>query len=62
MTCATCTNWNPRNSGGMAAQRMAVCNLGAKWEYKPAHGRCNSFKQAPADVVEARVKWLGRAA
>lgn len=62
MTCSKCNNWNPRASGGMAAHRMALCNLGTRWTYFPPHHTCKAFREAPADVVEKRAAWLEKAA
>lgn len=62
MTCARCTNWNPRASGEMAKHRMAVCDLRPRWTYLPPHHTCRRFQEAAADVVAKRAAWLEKRA
>lgn len=62
MTCSICTHWNPRKSGDMAKQRMAIYDKGPRWTYYPPHHTCKAFKEAPADMVKKRAAWLEKRA
>lgn len=57
--CATCANWKPKESGGMAKHRMAVCDRAPKWKFFPPQSTCDKHQEAPAAVIEGRRKWLG---
>jgi hypothetical protein len=59
-TCATCASWSPRDSGGMAKHRMAVCLRGPKWRFYPPQSTCPKHEAAPASVVQARAAWLAK--
>lgn len=59
-TCATCKSWNPRESGGMAKHRMAICARGPKWRFFPPQSSCRKHEAAPASVVQARAAWLAK--
>ena len=60
MSCATCANWLPKESGGMSKHRMALCSLGTRWTFYPPQHTCGKHKQATPQVVTARVTWLAR--
>lgn len=57
-TCATCASWNPRESGGMAKHRMAICARGPKWRFFPPQSSCPKHEAAPAAVIAKRAAWL----
>jgi hypothetical protein len=57
-TCATCKNWSPKESGGMAKHRMALCSRGPKWKFYPPQASCPKHDPAAADVVQSRMDWL----
>jgi hypothetical protein len=59
MTCATCTNWKPRESGDMAKHHLAVCALWPRWKFYPPQATCAKHEPAPQEVVDGRRKWLG---
>jgi hypothetical protein len=59
-TCATCKNWSPKDSGGMAKHRMAVCALGPKWRFYPPQRTCDKHAEAAPAVVQARAVWLAK--
>lgn len=60
MTCATCKNWQPRNSGAMAAHRMCPCALGPAWRYLPPSGTCRRQAAVEPAVAEQRIEWIGK--
>ena len=60
MTCATCTNWLPKESGGMSKHRMALCSLGTRWTFYPPQHTCGKHKAASQEVIEARVLWINK--
>lgn len=60
MKCATCQNWLPKESGGMAKHRMALCSLGTRWTFYPPQHTCGQHKQAKPEVVATRITWLAR--
>lgn len=63
MNCATCTNWQPRESI-MARQGLAPCAKGSAWTYLPPSHECrvNLHKQADEKTVNARSVWLAKMA
>lgn len=61
MTCSTCRHWSPKTDKPMAKQWLAPCLLGPRWTYQPPQGKCNEHRPAPADVVQGRKAWLGKA-
>ncbi len=60
MTCQTCLNWSPKQSGQMARYGLAICLKGKRWTYLPPQHTCNQHKAAAEDVVNARVVWLNK--
>ena len=60
MTCQTCLNWSPKQSGQMARYGLAICLKGKRWTYLPPQATCNQHKAAAEDVVNARVVWLNK--
>ena len=58
MSCATCANWLPKESGGMSKHRMALCNLGTRWTFYPPQHECSKHKPASPEIQQARVAWL----
>ena len=60
MSCLTCRNYAPKESGAMAKQGYAICKLQPKWTYfAPTHS-CSKHEPAPPEVIEARRKWAGK--
>ena len=60
MTCATCANWLPKESGGMSKHRMALCSLGTRWVFYPPQHTCPKHKQAAPEIVQGRATWLAQ--
>ncbi len=60
MTCQTCKHWLPKESGGMAKHRMALCAKGTRWTFYPPQHTCPRHTEADQEVVTARVQWLGQ--
>ncbi len=60
MTCQTCLNWSPKQSGQMARYGFAICLKGKRWTYLPPQHTCQQHKPAAEDVVNARVVWLNK--
>lgn len=67
--CATCANWNPRESmgdargvGAMAQQQMAICDRGPKWKFFPPQSTCDKHEAAPEPIVQRRMQWLAKSA
>lgn len=58
--CATCANWKPKDSGGMAKHRMAVCLRGPKWKFYPPQSTCAKHAEASPELVRARAAWLAK--
>jgi hypothetical protein len=58
MTCQTCANWLPKQSGQMARYGMAVCKHGPRYVYLPPHHKCGKHHPVAEDVAAARVVWL----
>ncbi|MEJ7932554.1 hypothetical protein WG922_21470 [Ramlibacter sp. AN1015] len=60
-SCSSCKSWQPKQSGGMAKHRMAICERNPRWKFFPPQSSCPHFQAAPTDVVESRIVWLGAA-
>lgn len=60
MTCSTCTQWKPKDSGAMAKHGLCICALGPRWQFLPPQHTCPKHKPVAADVQAARVVWLGK--
>lgn len=60
MTCATCTHWSPKQAKDMAKHRMCPCDLGKPWIFFGPEHLCTKHREAPPDVVAARVVWVGK--
>lgn len=60
MTCQTCNNWKPKNTGQMARHGFAICGLQKRYTFFAPHHTCERHKQATKEVVDARAKWLNQ--
>jgi len=60
MTCATCTNYQPKQSGDMAKVGFARCALGPRWQFRPPWFECVKHELATQEVISARSKWAAK--
>lgn len=60
MTCKSCARWNLRESGKMAEQGFAVCDLDKKFTFYGLDHHCDRFKELEAGKVKARIVWLDK--
>lgn len=59
MICATCTNWNLKDTPrDIARFGYAKCALKESWRYLAPHNTCERHSPAPKEVADKRRKWL----
>jgi hypothetical protein len=58
MTCLTCRNWKPKESGAMARQGFAICAIGPSYTFNSPHHTCEKHTPAGEATTAARRKWI----
>ncbi len=59
-TCATCKNWQPRESAAMAQHRLCRCAHRKPWVYLPPHASCNRFAAVDKEAAGQRIEWISK--